>query len=69
MIINLTEKERQCAERYAKKHNMSLQDAFKRALFEKIEDEYDLAVCQDAYHEYLTGGRKSRPIEELWNTL
>ncbi len=28
-------------------------EAFKRALFEKIEDEYDLAVGEAAYERYL----------------
>ena len=28
-------------------------EAFKRALFEKIEDEYDIAVADAAYKRYL----------------
>ena len=43
--IRLTEQEKQLAESYARLHSISLGEAFKRALFEKIEDEYDLAVC------------------------
>ena len=39
--------------RYAKLHSMSLAEAFKRALFERIEDEYDIAVAGEAYQEYL----------------
>ena len=26
---------------------------FKQALFERIEDEYDIAIADEAYHEYL----------------
>ena len=37
-----------------------------RCLFEKIEDEYDVALGQDAYAEYLSSGKQSRPIGELW---
>jgi len=37
--------------------------------FEKIEDEYDLTVAQEAYDEYVNDGRKSRPISELWKEL
>ena len=48
---------------------MALGEAFKRALFEKIEDEYDIAVADEAYREYVDGGRKSRPISELWSEL
>ena len=32
---------------------MSLGEAFKKALFEKIEDEYDIVVADEAYKEYL----------------
>ncbi|NLO35501.1 MAG: antitoxin, partial [Clostridiaceae bacterium] len=42
--IRLTEDERALAESYAKIHSYSLAEAFKKALFEKIEEEYDVAV-------------------------
>lgn len=48
---------------------MSLSEAFKKALFEKIEDEYDIAMAEDAYKEYMDNGKKRRPIEELWQEL
>ena len=64
--IRLTDDERMLAESNAKLHSYSLSEAFKRALFEKIEDEYDITVGQEAYDEYVADGRKSRPIEELW---
>ncbi len=51
--IRMTTEEKNLAESYAKMHSMSLSEAFKRALFEKIEDEYDLAVAEEAYREYL----------------
>lgn len=64
--IRLTEEERRLAESYAKLHSFSVAEAFKKALFEKIEDEYDLAIAEEAYNEYIASGKKSRPIEELW---
>lgn len=64
--IRLTTEEKSLAESYAKLHSMSLGEAFKRALFEKIEDEYDIVVANEAYDEYVKGGRKSRPASELW---
>lgn len=67
--IRLTAEEKALAESYAKLHSMSLGEAFKRALFERIEDEYDLAVAADAYDEYVKQGCESRPIAELWNEL
>lgn len=51
--IRLTAEEKTLAESYAKLHSLSLGDAFKKALFERIEDEYDVAVADEAYKEYL----------------
>ena len=67
--IRLTDEERELAESYAKLHSFSLSEAFKKALFEKIEDEYDIALADEAYKEYLDSGKKTRPIEELWREL
>lgn len=65
--IRLTPEERQLAEAYAKLHSISMGEAFKKAFFEKLEDEYDLAVGKKAYDEYVKGGKVSRPIDDLWN--
>jgi len=67
--IRLTAEEKSLAESYAKVHAISVGEAFKRALFERIEDEYDIAVGSDAYNEYVKNGSKSRPISELWGEL
>ena len=64
--IRLTEEEKLLADSYAKIHSLSLGEAFKRALFERIEDEYDIAVADEAYKEYVKDGKKSRPVSELW---
>lgn len=67
--IYLTGEEKRVAERYATAKGMTLPDAFKEALFEKIEDEYDSAVAEDAYAEYVASGCKATPINELWKEL
>ncbi|MCD8156990.1 MAG: DUF6290 family protein [Clostridiales bacterium] len=67
--IRLTAEEKSLAESYAKIHSLSLGEAFKRALFEKIEDEYDVTVADDAFKDYLDSGKKSRPIEDLWQEM
>ncbi len=58
--IRLTEEEKLLANSYAKLHSMSLSEAFKRALFERIEDEYDIAVAEAALTEYKTAAKKAR---------
>lgn len=67
--IRLTEEEKKLAESYAKLHSISLAEAFKRALFEQIEDEYDIAIAEEAYKEYVESGYKSTPAEEFWKEL
>ena len=67
--IRLTEEEKALASSYAKLHSMSLGEAFKRALFERIEEEYDVAVANEAYEEYVKDGEKSSPINDLWEEL
>ena len=67
--IRLTEQEKKLAESYARLHSLSLGEAFKRALFEKIEDEYDISVYEEAYDEYVKGGCKSTPVEDFWKEL
>ena len=57
--IRLTAEEKKLADSYAKLHAISLGEAFKRALFEKIEDEYDIALADEAYNEYIRDGRKN----------
>lgn len=64
--IRLNGDEKNLAESYAKMHSLSMGEAFKRALFREIEDEYDVSVANEAYDDYIRSGKKSRPIEELW---
>ena len=67
--IRLTEEEKSLADSYAKLNSMSLGEAFKKALFEKIEDEYDIKVGEEAYKEYVDSGKKSLPFSELKKEL
>ena len=67
--IRLTDQEKMIAESYAKLHSLSLGQAFKQALFEKIEDEYDIAVAEEAHAEYVASGCKSTPVKDFWEEL
>jgi len=64
--IRLTAEEKSLADSYARIHSMSLGEAFKKALFERIEDEYDITLADEAYDEYVKSGKRSAPIAELW---
>lgn len=51
--IRLNPEEEKLFKSYADIHGCSLGEAFKNALLEKIEDEYDATVADMAYEEYL----------------
>lgn len=67
--IRLTNEERNVAETYAKINSISLGEAFKKALFEKIEDEYDFNLGEEAYNKYVKSGKKATPIKDFWREL
>lgn len=50
--IRMTEEEKQLAEAYSKLNGTTLSESIKRAFFEKIEDEYDIALADAALREY-----------------
>ncbi len=50
--IRLNNQDEKLFKSYAKSKNMSLSQLFKNAVFEKIEDEYDLQVYREAIEEY-----------------
>ena len=56
--IRLPNEKKALAESYAKIHDFSLAEAFKKALFEKIEDEYDLKIAKQVHDEYIKSGKK-----------
>lgn len=67
--IRLTDEERNVAETYAKINSISLGEAFKKALFEKIEDEYDFNLGEEAYNKYIKSGKKATPIKDFWREI
>lgn len=64
--IRMTAEERNIAENYAKLHRISLAEAFKNALFERIEDEYDMKVFADYEAAKAKGKIKTYAHEEVW---
>lgn len=51
--IRMTEQEEKIAKAYAMLQGISLGEAFKQALFDRIEDEMDIKAADEAYAEYL----------------
>ncbi len=51
--IRLNAEEEKLFKNYANFHGISLSEAMKTALLEKIEEEYDIVIAQQAHEEYL----------------
>lgn len=67
--IHLSPEEKRLAARYARFHGITVAEAFRRALFEQIEDEYDAKLAEKLWAEYVASGKQARPISELWSDL
>ncbi len=67
--IHLSPEEKRLATRYARFHGITVAEAFRRALFEQIEDEYDAKLAERLWAEYVASGEQARPISELWSDL
>ncbi len=50
--IRMSNEEKQLADAYAKLTGVSLSEAIKKAYFEKIEEQYDIALADAALKEY-----------------
>lgn len=66
--IRMTKEEKKLANAYARLKGISLSEAIKRAYFEKIEDEYDIALADVALQEY-EKNPKTYTLEELMKEL
>ena len=66
--IRMNDEERNLAEAYAKLNGTTLSDSIKRAFFEKIEDEYDVALADKALKEY-ENNPKTYTLQELMKEL
>ncbi len=53
---------------YAKMKNQSVSDVIRQAVIEKIEDEIDLVMAEEAYKEYLENP-KTYSMEEVKEML
>ena len=50
--VRLNEEDEKLIKTYAEMNNMSLSDLIRKAIIEKIEDEYDLKSYYEALEEY-----------------
>ncbi len=66
--IRMTEKEKQIVREYSKLNGLSVSEVMRQAIFEKIEDEYDVLIIEEAVTEY-EKEPKSYSLEEVKKIL
>lgn len=67
--IRMSAEEKELATSYANLHSITLAEAFRQAHFEKIEDEFDLTVADEAHREWEDDGNKSYSWDEFKKEL
>jgi len=65
--VRTNDEETELFKSYAKIHGISLSEAYKQALLEKIEDEFDLADIDEAVKRF-EKNPKTHTLEELRKT-
>ena len=66
--IRLSDDERALVDSYAKLHSMTVGEAFKTALFDKIDEEYDWAVSDSAFERY-EASHDTVSHEDAWKEI
>ena len=66
--IRMTEEEENLARAYSKLKGTTLSEAIKSAFFEKIYDEYDVKIAEEAYEKY-KNNPKTYTLEEVKKEL
>lgn len=69
LTIPLSEEEEKLFKLYADNHGLNLVDAFKEALFEKVEDYYDVIVAEQCIKEMKETNEVPKTIEEVRKEL
>ena len=66
--LRLTVEEESLIKEYAKLNNLSVSELVRQSVLERIEDEHDLHLYEDALAEYLTNP-KTYTLEEVEKEL
>ncbi len=67
--VRLNDEDAMLFKKYAEEKGITVSELVRRSVIEHIEDEYDRAVAEEAYAEYVNSGKKSIPMSELWKEL
>ena len=67
--VYVSEDQRKVIADYASAQGLTVSEAMRVAILEKIEDEYDIAIAKKALAEWEKGGKKVYTTEEVGRDL
>lgn len=67
--LELSKADENLLKKYAEMKGITVSELIRNIVMERIEDEYDVKVANEAYEDYLKDNKKSEPIEKLWKEL
>ena len=67
--VRVTDDQKEVIRNYASSRGLSVSEAMRAAIFEIIEDEYDIASAVKALAEWEKGGKKVHTHEEVGKEL
>ncbi len=63
--LRLNENEEKLLNEVAKFEGIGLSTYLKKIIFERLEDEYDLKIAEDAYEKFINSGKETRSLKEV----
>ena len=67
--LRLSNEDTMLFKKYAEMNGISVSELVRQSVLERIEDEYDIVVAEEAYKEYVDSGCKSTPVADFWREL
>ena len=65
LTIRVTDNELAAIKGYAALHGMNVSDVMRTAILERIEDELDIKIAEQAYAEWIADGKTTYTLDEV----
>lgn len=67
--LRLNDREEELLKEVADFEGVGVSSYIKRVIFERIEDEYDLKIAEEAYQKYIESGKKTYSFSDVAKEL
>lgn len=67
VFVELTKEEKALVKEYARANGITIHEAFRNTLLEKIEKEHEATIMKLAFMAHVKKEMKTRPLKDIWN--